>query len=545
MAKAYAYIRWSTDAQSEGDSLTRQTAGLDTFKASYPDAEVVRNYVDEGVSSFKGKNRISGELATMLEAVAKGHIRSGDYIVCESIDRLTREGWEVATDLIRGFVKKGINLYTTFDKRLYVSSRLEDFLMIGLIAERAKNESETKSIRIKEAWKRRTANTGKTLFQDKAPFGLSIVDGQYQVNEKEKAEIEELLEVIALSGVNKGISIVNRYSTYRWNKAKVHALLSKKWILGIHSRTANIFTDVVESGEVIGKRRKQQIVETTEGFYPQVVSKLIFDRAVRAMEARSFQKEGGRRSTNFNNVFNKTIFCHNCREALFYQQAKNPNHSKNEFIRIFHCPNCRWQMPFDVAFYEFLYFVMLSGIGASNETTESHRGGVGGRLTSALSQGKERQAEDLEKLETAYYQAVEDEQALSIQVEGMDIFPIPKIIIQKIKQVSERVASTKKAFEMEKARATDIEITLDDFVEKMTTERGRLELNAIIRSLEVSSFFQFNKEGGTGYVTIEKDYQKIWYREYQYGKTSKGTRAKAMVEKFGFDVIDLMEGRGK
>ncbi|KZC15898.1 hypothetical protein RHOFW510R12_25050 [Rhodanobacter sp. FW510-R12] len=201
-------------------------------------------------------------------------------------------------------------------------------------------------------------------------------------------------------------------------------------------------------------------------------------------------------------------------------------------------------MPFDVAFYEFLYFAMLAGLGASREVTESHRGGVGGKLTGILADGKEKQGDDLEKLEEAYYKAVRDEKAVSLQMEELDIFPIPKILIEKVKQVSKQLEITKKAFEGAKAKEVEEEeITIEDLVEKMETEKGRLELSAILQSLGISLFFHFNKEGGTGYLTIYKNHEKIWYRQYQYPKTNRGTRAKDMVEKFGFNIIEVMEGK--
>lgn len=549
MAKAYAYIRWSTDKQAEGDSLVRQTTGLDGFTSKYPQVEIKRSYVDEGVSSFSGKNRLTGELAQMIQDISTGQIQPGDYIVCESIDRLTREGWEVATDLIRGFVKKGIHLFTTFDNRLYTSSRIEDFLMIGLIAERAKNESETKSIRIKEAWKRRTANKEKTLFKHIAPFGLKVVDGAYQVDKKAQDEIKELLEIMATSGVNKACSVVNNYSTYKWNKAKAHALITKKWVLGIHSRTTNLYSDVMDSGEVIGRRRRQVITEQIEGFYPKVVSEALFYRAVMGMEGRSFQKNAGRRSTNFSNIFSKTIFCSTCEQPLFYQQAKNPSLSKNDYVRILHCPICKWQMPFDVAFYEFLYFVRMSGLGSTD--TGDYAGGIGGTLTGILSSQKQRSGMDVEKAEELFYRAIEDEKALGKQMESMDIFPIPKLIIDKVKQVSLKVAQTKRDFEEAKAKV-DQEVELNDFIAKMESEKGRLELNSIIKGLDIRIMFQFHKQEGEGWIEVKKvddengnhgKEKGIWYREFQYKKTNNGSRAKEMVEKFGFDVIDVMEGR--
>ncbi|KWS73843.1 hypothetical protein AL051_12625 [Pseudomonas amygdali pv. dendropanacis] len=71
-----------------------------------------------------------------------GAIRPGDYLVVESIDRITRQRVLDGVELLQGILKKGINIYTTVDKKTYSyndpSRDFENLLMISLIAKRSK-----------------------------------------------------------------------------------------------------------------------------------------------------------------------------------------------------------------------------------------------------------------------------------------------------------------------------------------------------------------------------------------------------------------------
>lgn len=116
MPKAYAYIRYSRAIQATGDSENRQLTALDLFETSTgtPIAEVV---YDKGKSAFRGDNARSGNFKEMLDRMESGAIHKGDYLVVESIDRITRQRVLDGVELLQGILKKGINIYTTVDKK--------------------------------------------------------------------------------------------------------------------------------------------------------------------------------------------------------------------------------------------------------------------------------------------------------------------------------------------------------------------------------------------------------------------------------------------
>lgn len=92
MSKAYAYVRWSTAEQGEEgrDSHSRQDhTWLQAF-TEITGVPVVETVIDKGVSAFRGANARTGQLKGLLDRVENGEIGKGDYIIVESIDRLTR-----------------------------------------------------------------------------------------------------------------------------------------------------------------------------------------------------------------------------------------------------------------------------------------------------------------------------------------------------------------------------------------------------------------------------------------------------------------------
>ena len=118
MTKAYAYIRYSRALQATGDSENRQLTALELFETS-TGTKIVEVVYDKGKSAFRGDNARSGNFKEMLDRMQSGAIRPGDYLVVESIDRITRQRVLDGVELLQGILKKGINIYTTVDKKTY------------------------------------------------------------------------------------------------------------------------------------------------------------------------------------------------------------------------------------------------------------------------------------------------------------------------------------------------------------------------------------------------------------------------------------------
>lgn len=165
---AFSYIRFSTAEQRKGDSLRRQTQKAEDYcrrKGWTLDASLTLH--DLGVSAFRGKNALVGNLGEFLKAVERGTVLPGSILIVESIDRISRQGIDEGYDLIKGILKRGVRLVTLSPEREFgeeaVKSLSKGALEIQLILERAAEESERKSERIGAAWsqKKKAAQRGE------------------------------------------------------------------------------------------------------------------------------------------------------------------------------------------------------------------------------------------------------------------------------------------------------------------------------------------------------------------------------------------------
>ena len=160
MVKAYSYIRFSSKKQEHGDNLRRQTERTEKWIASHPDLRLELDnstrYQDLGVSAFHGTNAETGKLAEFREAVRRGLVEAGSYLIVESLDRLSRAtAWD-AMSILRDIVKSGVIVITLIDGHTYTKENIDDpikLIMGLLIYIRANEESATKSDRSNSNWK--------------------------------------------------------------------------------------------------------------------------------------------------------------------------------------------------------------------------------------------------------------------------------------------------------------------------------------------------------------------------------------------------------
>jgi DNA invertase Pin-like site-specific DNA recombinase len=155
-ARAYSYVRFSTPSQAAGASQQRQTERAAKYAQDHGltlDTEL--NMTDLGVSAFRGKNSRTGALGEFLEAVQKGYVPKGSYLLIENIDRLSRDDILEAQTVFQQLILSGINLVTLANGETYSRERLkrEPEAMFYVVLEqiRANRESTRKSQLIGDA----------------------------------------------------------------------------------------------------------------------------------------------------------------------------------------------------------------------------------------------------------------------------------------------------------------------------------------------------------------------------------------------------------
>jgi DNA invertase Pin-like site-specific DNA recombinase len=179
MSTAHPYIRWSTSAQSDGDSLRRQEELTARWHAKHPEYTLAPARIDAGMSAFHGKNAQSGRLAEFLQEIREGIVLPGDVLTAESWSRISRDHPHDTEPFLREIWDAGCGIVTMLDDMLYSAEtmRRDPMLMfMRLFGQLQGNgESANKSVYGKAFWRHQreeAINGGRKPIGRKLPHWL-------------------------------------------------------------------------------------------------------------------------------------------------------------------------------------------------------------------------------------------------------------------------------------------------------------------------------------------------------------------------------------
>ncbi|MGP5371191.1 recombinase family protein [Pseudomonas helleri] len=518
MPIAYAYIRYSRAVQQTGDSENRQCTALELFEhtTGIAIAEVV---YDRGKSAFRGDNVKTGKFKDILDRIEQGSIHKGDYLVVESIDRITRQRVLDGVELLQGILKKGINIYTTTDQKTYSyndpSRDFENLLMISLIAKRANEESETKSKRLLSSWKKRRekAENGEIIIKKgkSIPYGLRVVDGQFVIDDEEQKEIQTLFEYLLTYGINTAIKKINLISKKPWNSGTLNKIITNKTVVGC------LATHRVEYED--GKSRK---ISTgyIENYYPHLVSPALFYQALDKMKERKSKNYNGRRTEQDFNIFKNQIFCLSCGDKIYYDHRGS--RYKGKIYPHFKCNTKRInpsKCNTDNIRFEYVFGLLLKsleklkittdvwkllqideGEAGKNNLLNTQLGGLLRRSPSVDTNTliKEKSAQ-LGQFRTTY-----ENLTISIRAFGGKI-PIP--VMQQLSETETKIEEiTQEIAVLEAGNPTEA-IEIDDYqtlVELFMTEEGRAKINAFFKENSIIFYAEHHRQSSLSQLRIAR-----------------------------------------
>ncbi|MCW0320089.1 recombinase family protein [Pantoea dispersa] len=315
MKKAIAYLRFSSLQQAKGDSARRQKKLISEWLSNNPDYYLDPvTYEDMGLSAWRGHHAVRGAFAVFMAAVERGLVGHGTVLLIESLDRLSREKIGEATGRLRTVLEAGIDVVTLSDNVRYTRGSLDDpFATIRaiLIAQRANEESETKSRRMRAAWaeKRKAAAAG-IIMTMKCPYWLKVNatrDG-FDVME-ERAEVIRSIFRMRLEGmsfvrISCALNAQGKENlkgkVSQWNSSSIERLVRKKAVIGY----------LVPSNQCTATGANE-----IAGYYPPIISEQDFARAQMMYREPESRKDG-----NFNpyliNIFRGLMRCGLCGHAV-------------------------------------------------------------------------------------------------------------------------------------------------------------------------------------------------------------------------------------
>lgn len=316
MNRVYAYIRYSTDGQKDGNSLERQIANAKDYAAKNGLGPVdTETFRDLGVSAYRGTNaKRGGSLHTFLERVKAGEIGEGDWLIVENLDRLSRGKLNEAYDLLRSITSAGVRVATTHDGKVYENDYdFITFVTFAAKAQLANDESAKKSSRLCAAWAAKRKGIGERKLTGKCPgwLALSADKKTFTVIPERAATVRRIFAVTAEGrGRTHIANTLNEEKVPTW---KTGEGWSGATIGGILSSRA-VFGEFTPCNMVGGKR--VPVGEVMRDYYPPVISEADFYAAQAVVKGR--KNTGGRAITSANNLFSRLCFCAECEGPVHY-----------------------------------------------------------------------------------------------------------------------------------------------------------------------------------------------------------------------------------
>jgi DNA invertase Pin-like site-specific DNA recombinase len=292
--KAISYLRFSTPQQALGNSTERQLkAARDYCARNGLELDEDLSIADEGLSGYKGHNVERGSLGHFLNEVKAGKIPAGTALIIEDLDRLSRQGIDATTDLLKKLTASGIDVHVIALKRVLkagFNNSLVDYMLIGVQADLAHQESKKKSERIGSAWASKRAKLGKSgeLYTRNLPKWLTVENGKIVEVPEVAAMVRKTFEMAA-----NGIGVDSIAST-------IGGKFSRSW-----------FARLLSDRSVLGEFQPKG-AEVIPDLFPQVISQSDFDAVRLQMESKrkNGRYAGGnrQRSTQADNLFSGLIF---------------------------------------------------------------------------------------------------------------------------------------------------------------------------------------------------------------------------------------------
>lgn len=382
--KAYSYIRMSSGKQLKGNSLERQLELSRSFAlANNLDLDEELSGQDIGISAFRGRNAVDGNLRKILEAIEDGRIAVGSWLIVESLDRLSRQDVFSAFGLFSQIINAGIIVATTSGSEQIYSKdgpQSQIWMMLGEML-RANDESRMKNSRGLANWakKRQLAQSKKLTAMCPAWLKLAEDRKSFAVHEERAAVVRQIF-AYSIEGLGIG-KIVERLN------GKVEPFgRSDGWH---HSSVAKILNNRAAIGEFQPHKRDVNGRAVPEGdpirnYFPVIVEPDRFYAAHSAMQQRKVSGRGPKGKA-YSNLFSGLLRCYHCRRSIHYEnKGDGPKGGKYLICegarRNMGCERIRWRYDhFETAFLAFVEELDLGSLYSSTAGAET-RETIGARL---------------------------------------------------------------------------------------------------------------------------------------------------------------------
>lgn len=324
MQIAIQYIRFSTLEQQKGGSLERQRNCLSRY-IEYEGLARGDEYFDRGRSAFKGAHREeSGELARLEREVAEG-IHRGSVLLVERLDRLSRLEVFETTDLIRHFLRNGVDVCAV-ESRCYfrAGEKIEAHQIYPLIADadaahRFSADLQDRTLKGKAIARKAKREKGEALTA-RVPAWLRM-DAARKIHViEERAAV--VRRIFALADMGQGARSIARDlqmdEVPTFGRARI-------WQ---HSYIGKILRNRAVLGEFAPATQGEE-EEIWPDYYPKVIDHDLFGRVIASAQARKTSGVSVKRG-RVPNLFGGVLRCQACGGSMVYSLKRSAGTEKHD-----------------------------------------------------------------------------------------------------------------------------------------------------------------------------------------------------------------------
>ncbi|MCX9042836.1 recombinase family protein [Citrobacter portucalensis] len=331
MCIALAYLRYSSlQMQGKGASISRQKEMVskwvdDQKLLTGKNYDEVAYYIDRGKSAFDGTNIREGEFGKLIDEVKRGQFPEGTPIICESLDRLTRQGVQHIQQILTQLTDTGCIVYTLSDRQIITKQSLNTLggiVTIVAVADRAREESETKSSRVSDSKLRnyKAALEGKKIMTKHLPGWIYINEatGKMCVDPDKKKVVEQVFKLrleghtfqnIANIMNDSGVPVLNASrGAKHWLPNSIRTLLMNKSVIGYSSPS-----------------KVNPLIEEIPGYFPRCISDTLFNDVQQSHVPAQRGKKSDKPKAEYPesvNLFKGLAVCKYCGGNVFPNGAK-------------------------------------------------------------------------------------------------------------------------------------------------------------------------------------------------------------------------------
>ncbi|WP_348745709.1 recombinase family protein [uncultured Herbaspirillum sp.] len=293
-------MRFSSDAQSDGNSFARQRSLAQAYLDKNMPADIEVEWIeDPATSAFNGENLESGALGKLLNRVREKTVTDG-LLIFEAVDRASRQGGMSLMAMLNELLDAGLSLcfLDLYDQRPFDKHEKPDMLgtYLSLKADLARLESMRKSRFSKDNWRRKRdlARKSKVPFTAECPMWLSVEGDVYK---PQMELVDSIRKVFELAQMGWGISRIVRYANGETWPAPAKGT---KWHLSLVRRLFENRALIGEFQPYRGRRKNRQVDgDPIQDFYPVVVEPSTF-YAVSAIRKKASPFPNRRDVNNYN-----------------------------------------------------------------------------------------------------------------------------------------------------------------------------------------------------------------------------------------------------